>query len=1472
MKRKRCLNGTRKNRKTGICEPIKNKAEAKIEAKPETKPEAKSVTPPEAKPETQSSSIIPSFVSSIMSMISPQTQPAQDQAQAKPETPSETNTKKQAKRTTRKNQKRSKTPQIETENQQGEDITTELQDEIEVESDIQELNKTSITEESIDSTDSSKTVDSVEHVDKNKEKFALEKKEYDDYKQNPEENNFLYPDQNDPNFNIHIAKKKLFQDTKYDGTIYDDIEAQSKKECAMDFEIMPHQQFVRNFMSADTPYNSLLLFHELGTGKTYSAIGITEETRQYMKRTGNHKKIIIIAYPNVRDNFRNQLFDPNRLEEVGNKTGAWTINTDVGNSLIKEVTTSQNQPLTKEQITRRIQSVIRDNYVFMGYDEFAILMKNIGDVEPILATDTPEVQMNKQQKIDMIRREFDDSLIVIDEVHNIIGENKKKKKTSNMIVRLVRMCKNIRFLFLSATPMYNSHKEIVWLTNLMNLNDGRPTISTNQVFKENGDFVEEKKDTDGNVLQEDGKELLKRKLIGYVSYVRGENPYAFPFRIYPTLFAEKEHLLSQKTYPTVQMNKKTIQSSIEFLDVYVSTMSEYQTKAYKAITHELNKDKQFKAMEYFGYTWLQTPLSILNMTYPSEDLDTHIETNEPLDKYSISRCHGIQGLNETMNFKDEEDSLYDFEYKDHVLEKHGRFFEIDKIQKYSVKIHEICKSIQNSTGIVLIYSKYIQGGLIPMALALEEMGFTRFGKAKPFFKQDDENKKPLLDPLTMKPKTSKSMYTAKYLMITGQKKVSPNNKFDLKTVVDSSNFDGKLVKVVLISEAGSEGLDFKNIRQVHILDPWYNMNRIEQIIGRAVRNRSHCKLPFEKRNVEIYLHSTYINDVEESADMYMYRLAEKKAKSIGQITRTLKETAVDCLLNIEQQNFSQDKLNKVIKLTLSTNEKVIDYQVGDKPYSKNCDYMDKCEYQCSPSLDEELTEDKITKETYNSTYLQNNHTIISKRLRQLYKNNVQYSLDELLKEIQILKPYPIEQIYYSLTMFLKNKNEWLIDKNGRRGYLLLKNDVYVFQPAAISDTEASIYERTQVVDIKTKQVNINLPEANQVPIIPDDDKILKITKNDPPTTANNQPISNDVVEVNTENRKVVDPNIESKVTTLLNSMDKKLKLILRSEYNNTTDKDWFLNSNLSFQLLIHTHKVPAENVLLYFFHHILDTMLHDDKLACLQYYFHEKADFVLNFDVKKDLTTDISKINKTNIIKHYFLMRMNTDYLQSSNKVYAIIPIERKNILYTWNENDLSWNLASVVEQENEVIQAWIQQRFNKQEKLLERLNKEATNLTESNFGFMDILKKTESDGYGFKIKNILQKKNNLGARCNEADKQSLITKVNSFLEIVGRTNDVYEKEPVFDTQKNLLTSKSNAIANFTAKKISKKAAMNLKIEPVERIHLCIVYEILMRHHTQQDDTIYFFSLEESNTSHTTSLAVDMNSDGRKNTFYYIKK
>ena len=95
-------------------------------------------------------------------------------------------------------------------------------------------------------------------------------------------------------FNIKISEKKEFHDTTYDGKIYD-VQTKGDELCNTPFELNPHQKFVRNFLSFQTPYNSLLLYHGLGTGKTCSAISVAEEMRDYLKQVNNSRRIIVVA-------------------------------------------------------------------------------------------------------------------------------------------------------------------------------------------------------------------------------------------------------------------------------------------------------------------------------------------------------------------------------------------------------------------------------------------------------------------------------------------------------------------------------------------------------------------------------------------------------------------------------------------------------------------------------------------------------------------------------------------------------------------------------------------------------------------------------------------------------------------------------------------------------------------------------------------------------------------------------------------------------------------------------------------------------------------------------------------------------------------------------------------------------------------------------------------------------------------------
>ena len=310
----------------------------------------------------------------------------------------------------------------------------------------------------------------------------LNTKELDErnmWRQGEDTNTYLYPDLNDPLFNLKIAEKKEFNDTKYDGQIYQ-IKEQAEKLCNAEFELTPHQQFVRNYLSFQTPYNSLLLYHGLGSGKTCSAIGVAEEMRDYIKQIGITQRIIVVASPNVQDNFKLQLFDETKLKL---EDGLWSIKSCIGNKLLKEINPLNMHGLPREKVISQIKHLINSAYLFLGYTEFANRIQKESNVSSDLIKDK-ELAVKER-----LKKYFNNRLIIIDEVHNIrTTDDNKRKRTANELLKLVKNVDNLRLLFLSATPLYNTYKEIIWIINLMNLNDGRSVIETKDVFDSEGNF------------------------------------------------------------------------------------------------------------------------------------------------------------------------------------------------------------------------------------------------------------------------------------------------------------------------------------------------------------------------------------------------------------------------------------------------------------------------------------------------------------------------------------------------------------------------------------------------------------------------------------------------------------------------------------------------------------------------------------------------------------------------------------------------------------------------------------------------------------------------------------------------------------------------------------------------------------------------------------------------------------------------
>ena len=192
----------------------------------------------------------------------------------------------------------------------------------------------------------------------------------------------------------------------------------------------------------------------------------------------------------------------------------------------------------------------------------------------------------------------------------------------------------------------------------------------------------------------------------------------------------------------------------------------------------------------------------------------------------------------------------------------------------SCKMTAIMFYMLRSKGPILVYSNYVKmEGLELFKIYLNMLNYTEYGK---------EQNKPFL------------AYTEFHGEIDPE--IRSKNLFNFN---QEKNIDGSIIRVILISPAGAEGISLLNVRQVHVLEPYWNEVRIEQLIGRAVRQCSHKALPLEERKVDVFRYLAIRSDNKkdkDTTDQEIYDLAKAKSALIETFLKTLKEIAVDCEL------------------------------------------------------------------------------------------------------------------------------------------------------------------------------------------------------------------------------------------------------------------------------------------------------------------------------------------------------------------------------------------------------------------------------------------------------------------------------------------------------------------------------------------------------------------------------------------------
>ena len=972
----------------------------------------------------------------------------------------------------------------------------------------------------------------------------------------------LYPYPDDEFFNLKLQNHlimKQYEDTQnvkeLVEKLYSTYTNSKSEELIVDvnkdiFILQSFQKILKNYIGPKSIYNGILVVHGTGVGKTCTGITMAEGLKEFVDLS--KKKIHLLR----ADEFERQIFEINKVKDGKAQlqcTGRTYVDLLEKQDKFKEALVNCQKGFEDEckVFKRGVKKELKKYYNFTTYMKWAT---SIGKTIYTKTRSLSELEAHKK-KIEIIRKEFNNSVIIIDEAHNLRNEKLDDEsgfKVTRILEDVILYSQNMKLILLSATPMYNEPSDIIQLLNYLLMNDNRPRLEKREIFTE-------------SEITKKGEKILRKYSTGYVSYIRGNDPIRFPLRLdadvnvpeliikkYPTynLFNEKltddkkvKHLkivgceLDGKQLEVIEKSMSNLQS-LSAIKEASNDLTDYSRESKlekdqpKKTLKELfgNNSSNIKSLQSSNIKKSKSNLkssklnnnSGLSSFSRSSQLSKYLgnsvskkmnklnnndleELNElgidDLDdaKLSVALCKELQmstfvyqslrdasgqieftyGKNgfQSVLQKMPKGNTYEFTNEDYAKQFMGA-----NLKKYGAKIYQCLKSIEKVNGPTFVYGFYKFGSILPMAIALELMGYSRYDGIKPLIES----------------KYKKEPNGLEYIIYTGDSEFTTSKEkrfFDLR----GEMVKNKRVRIILATKKGSEGLNLFGFRELHILDPWHHINLLEQTIGRVIRTYSHQHLQPEHRNATIYMYSTIFPKSSkfknrETYDLHDYAICEGKAIGSGKVENILRNNAIDCMLNKPINQRRKTDYNKPVEIITSHNKK-IKHNFYDMPYTKNTLYLPNSEYTCfveernKPQLFKKIESlgPKINK-TINkdiSFYNLELRELIEKIILQIKKNyNLQY--EDLIKIVKsatlnIRSSFGIRNInsileyiiaYFnnnSMSILINNKEHYIVTTKLNGKYLLRLLPVDNFNPKlAIGEQKEILHKFGNKLDIIQK--------------------------------------------------------------------------------------------------------------------------------------------------------------------------------------------------------------------------------------------------------------------------------------------------------------------------------------------------------------------------------------------------------------------
>ena len=585
---------------------------------------------------------------------------------------------------------------------------------------------------------------------------------------------------------------------------------------------------------------------------------------------------------------------------------------------------------------------INDN---IPQDKINIKIKNLINSRYKLFTDNSFANFIEEEYIKK-NRKVEDKIIIVDEAHNLRLNDNNEKKVYNTLIDVLKTGINNRLILLSATPMYNEPTDIFDLFNLLLINDKRSDLLPlpyPKIFNNN------------NIIINKDIELIKKLSSNYISYLRGKNPFSFALKIIPE---QNGYEIIKKELP-IDINKKPISINDHGWINKVSdgiipvNLGEYQKEYLRNV--KTDNDNIFNALQ---------PMNIVYHT--------------DLNLFTLFRVINENNKSNQLEYLNK--------YKNALMPNENN------LGKYSGKFLKIANIIKKSKGIVIIYSRFIKCGILPIAIILEHLGFTREGSENILNKAD-----------IMENVEYDNIKYPKYCILTSETNktfdIMGNSNFNnLINVINSpDNKNGELIKVILMTPVAGEGLSFNNTREIHLIEPWFHFNRVDQVIGRGIRNCSHKTMPITDRNVSIFMYGSINDNITETADIHAFKISSRKINQTRELDKIIRDNAIDCNIMKNINYFSKELFKKMGKLKINTSQgKRITVELGDD---------EEYEPKCNIEIDNNKIDYRgFRKETYNNISLNTTFKLKQLILKEIQKGNNYLTIKEIIeffKEMEI---------------------------------------------------------------------------------------------------------------------------------------------------------------------------------------------------------------------------------------------------------------------------------------------------------------------------------------------------------------------------------------------------------------------------------------------------------------------------------------